>query len=136
MKLPGLNVPEINIEVTNWLKEDFLITVIVLQFNNHNYSILKFIDYLVLEYKFSNILKNIHCIKELNFHLFLQVTGKWFQYGVLFIVMLLDLNMWKNQILYDPLTYGQYTNAEGKVGLPFVKARELHSQFRSSGIKG
>ncbi|KAK3734219.1 hypothetical protein QZH41_003212 [Actinostola sp. cb2023] len=38
------------------------------------------------------------------------ITGKWFNYGIIFLVMMLDLNMWKNQIFYDPLTYGQYTD--------------------------
>ncbi|KAK3103381.1 hypothetical protein FSP39_018842 [Pinctada imbricata] len=26
-----------------------------------------------------------------------HITGKWFNYGILFLVMILDLNMWKNQ---------------------------------------
>ena len=29
--------------------------------------------------------------------------------------MLLDLNMWKNQIFYEPYAYGQYTGPQGKV---------------------
>ena len=41
------------------------------------------------------------------------ITGKWFNYGIIFIVMILDLNMWKNQIFYSPLEYGQYTDQEG-----------------------
>ena len=35
--------------------------------------------------------------------------GKWFNYGLLVLVLILDLNMWKNQILYKPEYYGQYT---------------------------
>ena len=31
------------------------------------------------------------------------------------IVMILDLNMWKNQIFYDPFTFGQYTDSEGYI---------------------
>ena len=37
-----------------------------------------------------------------------SVTGKWFNYGIIFLVMILDLNMWKNQIFYKPENYGQY----------------------------
>ncbi|XP_070567422.1 transmembrane protein 117-like [Ptychodera flava] len=44
-----------------------------------------------------------------------HITGKWFNYGIIFLVMILDLNMWKNQIFYDPYTYGQYTDMEGRV---------------------
>lgn len=29
--------------------------------------------------------------------------------------MILDLNMWKNQIFYAPIDYGQYTDSEGKI---------------------
>lgn len=50
-----------------------------------------------------------------NFHFRLpggeiRITGKWFNYGIIFIVMILDLNMWKNQIFYEPFVYGQYTD--------------------------
>ena len=48
-------------------------------------------------------------------HWIVRVTGKWFNYGILFIVMLLDLNMWKNQIFYTPLSYGQYTGEDGHI---------------------
>jgi len=41
------------------------------------------------------------------------ITGKWFNYGIIFLVMILDLNMWKNQIFYEPLRYGQYVDGEG-----------------------
>ena len=44
-----------------------------------------------------------------------QITGKWFNYGIIFIVMILDLNMWKNQIFYDPYMYGQYTDSDGYI---------------------
>lgn len=44
-----------------------------------------------------------------------QITGKWFNYGIIFIVMILDLNMWKNQIFYDPYIYGQYTDNDGYI---------------------
>ena len=45
----------------------------------------------------------------------MHVTGKWFNYGVIFIVMILDMNMWKNQIFYDPFTFGQYTDSRGYI---------------------
>jgi hypothetical protein len=44
-----------------------------------------------------------------------QITGKWFNYGIIFIVMILDLNMWKNQIFYEPYVYGQYTDSDGYI---------------------
>ena len=37
-----------------------------------------------------------------------QISGKWFNYGIIFLVMIFDLNMWKNQIFYYPEKYGQY----------------------------
>eukprot|EP00946_MAST-07B_sp_MAST-7B-sp1_P001938 g1938.t1 len=40
----------------------------------------------------------------------ITITGKWFNYGIIFMVMLFDTNMIKNQILYRPVDYGQYTN--------------------------
>lgn len=43
----------------------------------------------------------------------IYITGKWFNYGIIFIVMILDLNMWKNQIFYNPSDFGQYTDSEG-----------------------
>ena len=51
----------------------------------------------------------------------IHITGKWFQYGILFIVLLLDLNMWKNQIFYEPILYGQYTGPEGACRCPKSK---------------
>lgn len=48
-------------------------------------------------------------------HWTITVTGKWFNYGILFFVMLLDLNMWKNQIFYTPLTFGQYTGEDDHI---------------------
>ncbi|XP_023704147.1 uncharacterized protein LOC111862740 isoform X2 [Cryptotermes secundus] len=35
-----------------------------------------------------------------------DITGKWFNYGIIVLVMLLDLNMWKNQIFYNPKDFG------------------------------
>lgn len=44
-----------------------------------------------------------------------HITGKWFNYGILFFVMLLDMNMWKNQIFYNPLDFGQYTGPDDHI---------------------
>lgn len=55
---------------------------------------------------------------DIKFHLpggDIHITGKWFNYGIIFIVMILDLNMWKNQIYYDPFVYGQYTDESGYI---------------------
>ena len=41
--------------------------------------------------------------------------GKWFNYGIIFIVLILDMNMWKNQIFYEPFPYGQYTDTHDKI---------------------
>jgi hypothetical protein len=38
------------------------------------------------------------------------LLGKWFNYGFIVGVMMLDLNMWKNQIIYFPPDYGQYVD--------------------------
>ncbi|XP_069704325.1 uncharacterized protein [Periplaneta americana] len=46
---------------------------------------------------------------------FVATTGKWFNYGIIVLVMLLDLNMWKNQIFYNPKDFGQYTGPDDKI---------------------
>lgn len=45
----------------------------------------------------------------------IHITGKWFNYGIIMLVIILDLNMWKNQIFYDPFTFGQYTDSGGYI---------------------
>ncbi|KAG9490235.1 hypothetical protein GDO78_005885 [Eleutherodactylus coqui] len=47
-----------------------------------------------------------HRIFKEEYHI--HITGKWFNYGIIFLVLILDLNMWKNQIFYKPSAYGQY----------------------------
>ena len=42
----------------------------------------------------------------------MKLSGKWFNYGIIFLVMIFDLNMWKNQIFYYPEAYGQYTGTQ------------------------
>ncbi|KAM7292788.1 transmembrane protein 117 [Ixodes scapularis] len=61
-------------------------------------------------FKYRMFQKYVH-LPEIVFH----ITGKWFNYGIIIIVMLLDLNMWKNQIFYYPPDYGQYTGTDNKV---------------------
>ncbi|XP_014780206.1 transmembrane protein 117 isoform X1 [Octopus bimaculoides] len=48
-----------------------------------------------------------------NWHI--HITGKWFNYGILFCVIILDLNMWKNQLFYKPYDYGQYVGADNRI---------------------
>lgn len=43
------------------------------------------------------------------------IIGKWFNYGIIFLVLILDLNMWKNQIFYKPYEYGQYVGPGEKI---------------------
>lgn len=61
---------------------------------------------------------NVNCACKVPFkteELNIKVTGKWFNYGIIFIVMILDANMLKNQILYEPAPYGQYTDPQGYI---------------------
>lgn len=44
-----------------------------------------------------------------------KISGKWFNYGIIVFVMLLDLNMWKNQVIYEPSEYGQYVHPVTKM---------------------
>ncbi|XP_064480674.1 transmembrane protein 117-like [Ornithodoros turicata] len=61
-------------------------------------------------FKYRMFQKYVH-LPEIVFH----ITGKWFNYGIIVIVMMLDLNMWKNQIFYYPPDYGQYIGPDNKV---------------------
>lgn len=77
------------------------------------------------------------CITKLLSYL----TGKWFNYGILFMVMLLDLNMWKNQIFYNPYDYGQYTDPDGGIytvqddySLETFNKTQTTYEFRNSTI--
>lgn len=40
------------------------------------------------------------------------ITGKWMNYGPLFVIIGFDLNMMKNQLIYAPQNFGQYINPE------------------------
>lgn len=53
------------------------------------------------------------CFRQPFFHIY--VNGKWFNYGIIMMVMLLDMNMLKNQVVYVPEDFFQYTDPEGHV---------------------
>ena len=57
-----------------------------------------------------------------------QISGKWCNYGIIFLVMIFDLNMWKNQIFYYPEKYGQYI---GKCYLQLKKKWLCQANFYS-----
>lgn len=71
----------------------------------------------------------------------IHITGKWFNYGVICLVLILDLNMWKNQIFYNPPAYGQYTGPGEKIFtvedtniLQYLNQTTLSWQWRSTMI--
>ncbi|KAM8973028.1 transmembrane protein 117 [Pelodytes ibericus] len=55
------------------------------------------------------------CQRILKEEYHIHITGKWFNYGIIFLVLILDLNMWKNQIFYKPSAYGQYLGPGQKI---------------------
>uniref|UniRef100_A0A672QBQ3 Transmembrane protein 117 n=1 Tax=Sinocyclocheilus grahami TaxID=75366 RepID=A0A672QBQ3_SINGR len=61
----------------------------------------------------------------------IHITGKWFNYGIIFLVLILDLNMWKNQIFYKPYEYGQYVGPGEKI-YTVEDAETLHNFNRST----
>ncbi|XP_061106804.1 transmembrane protein 117 isoform X1 [Conger conger] len=62
----------------------------------------------------------------------IHITGKWFNYGIIFLVLILDLNMWKNQIFYKPYEYGQYVGPGEKIYT--VEEPDTLSQFNRSTL--
>ncbi|XP_048404338.1 transmembrane protein 117 isoform X2 [Stegostoma tigrinum] len=69
------------------------------------------------------------------------ITGKWFNYGIIFLVLILDLNMWKNQIFYQPFEYGQYVGPGQKIytvsdleTLKNLNKTTLNWEWRSTNI--
>ncbi|XP_058502621.1 transmembrane protein 117 [Solea solea] len=62
----------------------------------------------------------------------IHITGKWFNYGIIFLVLILDLNMWKNQIFYKPYEYGQYVGPGEKIYI--VEEPETLSDFNRSTL--
>lgn len=40
----------------------------------------------------------------------INISGKWMNYGPLLIIIMLDCNMIKNQLIYHPVDYGQYVD--------------------------
>ncbi|XP_053575178.1 transmembrane protein 117 [Bombina bombina] len=68
-----------------------------------------------------------------------HITGKWFNYGIIFLVLMLDLNMWKNQIFYQPSAYGQYLGpgqqiytVEDTESLKYLNKTTLTWEWRSN----
>ncbi|XP_061495881.1 transmembrane protein 117 isoform X2 [Rhineura floridana] len=71
----------------------------------------------------------------------IHITGKWFNYGIIFLVLILDLNMWKNQIFYKPHEYGQYIGPGQKIytvedseSLKDLNRTKLSWEWRSNNI--
>uniref|UniRef100_A0A672ZRA2 Transmembrane protein 117 n=2 Tax=Sphaeramia orbicularis TaxID=375764 RepID=A0A672ZRA2_9TELE len=71
----------------------------------------------------------------------IHITGKWFNYGIIFLVLILDLNMWKNQIFYKPYEYGQYVGPGEKIytveepeTLQYFNHSTLTYEWRSTNI--
>ncbi|CAL1540115.1 unnamed protein product [Lymnaea stagnalis] len=71
----------------------------------------------------------------------IHISGKWFNYGILFIVILLDLNMWKNQMFYAPFDYGQYIDDHGRIytvldaySLAYANKTTLTFSYRNSTV--
>lgn len=61
------------------------------------------------------LLKTQKCPQPVTLGHVCVVAGKWFNYGIIFLVLILDLNMWKNQIFYRPYEYGQYVGPGDKI---------------------
>ena len=59
--------------------------------------------------------ENIDCPK-----LRFKITGKWFNYGIVFIVLLLDMNMTKNQMLYEVEVHRQCLDPDKRICRPSV----------------
>lgn len=68
------------------------------------------------------------------FNPFGSFPGKWFNYGIIFLVMIFDLNMWKNQIFYFPEYYGQYTGKQARLGKCYSAQRLKRVSLTSSNI--
>lgn len=62
-------------------------------------------------------LKQEGCIRKLIDSKFFEVliSGKWMNYGPLMVILGFDLNMLKNQLIYTPEAYGQYTDPEQRI---------------------
>lgn len=68
-------------------------------------------------HKLAEKIKNIACVRRLVESDFFTVTitGKWMNFGPLMVIIGFDINMLKNQILYEPSAFGQYTDPEHRV---------------------
>ena len=69
-----------------------------------------------------------------------HITGKWFNYGIIFMVMIFDSIMLKNQILYEPGLFGQYTGPDGRIWTLSERSlrnvTEAGSEFRANHTGG
>jgi hypothetical protein len=43
------------------------------------------------------------------------IEGKWFCYGLLFLVLMLDIHSYNALLWYEPHKYGQYTGPDGRI---------------------
>nr|XP_046914791.1 uncharacterized protein LOC124495451 [Dermatophagoides farinae] len=64
----------------------------------------------------------------------IKITGKWFNYGIIMFVMMLDLNMWKNQVIYYPPDYGQYVDANTKRVCSITDQKSITVLHRGDGM--
>ena len=69
----------------------------------------------------------------------IKISGKWFNYGIIVMVMMFDLNMWKNQMIYSPEDFGQYVNPKTKkihvvLNANNVSSSQFNWQFRAHHI--
>jgi len=62
-----------------------------------------------------------------------EIEGKWLNYGPLLCIISLDLNMLKNQILYEPASYGQYVHPQTR-RIYTITDRVFLSQMYNEGI--
>jgi TMEM117 protein family len=44
-----------------------------------------------------------------------HITGKWFNYGIITMVMMFDFKMLSNQVTYIPENYAQYYDTDGRI---------------------
>lgn len=79
--------------------------------------------------------KNIEWIKRLVESDFFEITvaGKWMNFGPLMIIIGFDINMLKNQFVYEPSAFGQYTDELSRVWT-IVDPDVLKQAFDIDGI--
>jgi hypothetical protein len=69
--------------------------------------------------KCMNKFKNLKCVRKCSDwigHFFaFNISGKWMNFGPLMVIIVLDLNMFKNQLFYVPVDYGQYVDSTDRI---------------------